>query len=157
MPPKNKKNAPLSTPKRGTYMSRSKAQPPPEFQSNEELTSTDESSTMMEFRQMLGTLTTALATMGTRMDQFSQDKASQVNTTSAQPGTRAGGNHPVISLQAAVLSAQPGTRSGGNSTAASLQMALVSAQLKTRAGGTTTASTSTDLDMEQNIRNMVEH
>ena len=96
MPPKSKKNAPPSTPRRGTHKSRSKPQPPPEFQSNEELMSTDESSTMMEFRQKLGNLTTALVTMATRMGQFSQGKASQVDTTSAQPGTSAGGNPSAI-------------------------------------------------------------
>ena len=74
---------------------------------------------MMELRQMLGNLTTALATMSSTMDQF---QASSVDITSAQPTV-------------AVLTAQPGTR----------------------AGGTTTASASTDLDMEQNIRNTVEH
>ena len=45
----------------------------------------------MEVKQMLGTLTTALATMATKVDQLSQGKASQVAPLSAQPEIRAGG------------------------------------------------------------------
>ena len=99
MPPKSKKNAPPSTPRRGTHKSRSKPHPPPEFQSNIELVSMDDSSTMMELRQRLGILTTALVMMASRMDQFDQGKASSVDSTSAQPA-------------AAVLSAQPMTSWG---------------------------------------------
>ena len=84
MPPKSKNNAPPSTPRRGMHKSRSKPQPPSEFQSNEELTSMDESATMMEFMETLGNLTTTLAIMTSRMDQFSQGKV-QVDFTSAQP------------------------------------------------------------------------
>ena len=117
MPPKNKKNAPPSTPRRGTQKTRSKPQPPPEFQPNHELTRTDESTALMEVKQMLGCLTTALAMMATKVGQLSQGKTSQVATVSAQPGTSAGGNPLAISSQVAVMSAQPGTRAGGNATA----------------------------------------
>ena len=92
---------------------------------------------MMELRQMLWNLTTALAMMASRMDQL---QASSVDITSAQPA-------------AAALSAQPGTRAGGNSTAASSQIALVSAQ----PGGTTTFSAFAESDMEQNIHSRVKH
>ena len=71
MPPKNKKNGPLSTPRRGTHKTRSKPQPPPEFQPNLELTSMDECSGLMEVKQMLGALITALATMATQVEQLS--------------------------------------------------------------------------------------
>ena len=114
MPPKNKKNAPPTTPRRGMHKPSSKPQLPPEFQSNEELTRMDESSTMMEFRLMLGTLTTALVTMAMRMDQLSHDKASKVDITSAQPGTSAGGN-PLSSLHRR-LSCQPSTGQGLGTT-----------------------------------------
>ena len=93
------------------HTSRSKPQLPPEFNSNNELTGTDDSPALMELRQMLGNLTTALAMMSSRMDQF---QASSVDITSAQP-------------MAAVLSAQHGTSPGGNSTATFSHMALVSA------------------------------
>ena len=138
MPPKNKKNAPPSTHRKGAHKTRSKPHPPPEFQPNHELTSSDESAALMEVKQMLETLTTAQMTMATKVEeQLSQGKASQVASMSAQPGSRAGGNSPAISSQVALMSAQPGTRAGGNSTAA--------------------ASASIDLDMEQNVWNMVEH
>ena len=65
MPPKSKKTAPPSTPGRGANKSRSKPQPPPEFQPNQELMSPDDSSTLMEVKQMLGTLTTTLVTITT--------------------------------------------------------------------------------------------
>ena len=93
---------------------------------------------------MLGNLTTALMMMSTRMDNFSQGKASPVDITSAQP-------------TAAVLSAQPRTKAGGNSTVATSQMAFVPAQLGIRAGGIATASASADSDMEESLRNMVEY
>ena len=44
----------------------------------------DESATMREFTQTLGNLTTALATMSSRMDQLEQAKANSVDITSAQ-------------------------------------------------------------------------
>ena len=137
MPPKNKKNAPPSTPRRGVHKTRSKLQPPPEFQPNVELMSPDESAALMEVKQTLGTLTTDLMTMAIKVDQLSHGKASQVAPLSAQPGTRAVGNHTATSSQMAFMSAQPGTRAGGNLTA--------------------TASDSMDLHPEQNIRDMVEH
>ena len=71
---------------------RSKPQPPPEFHPNQELTSPDESATLMDVKQMLETLTAALATITTQVEHLSQGKASQVSPMSAQPGTRAGGN-----------------------------------------------------------------
>ena len=86
---------------------------------------------------MLGTLTTALATMATKVEQLSLGQASQVSSLSAQPGTRAWGNPTATSSQVSSLSAQPGARAGGNPTA--------------------TASASTDLHMEQHVWNMVEH
>ena len=103
MPPKTKKNAPPTTPtpRRGTHKSRNQPQPPPEFNSNIELTSTDDSPAMREIRQMLGSLNTDMATMSYRMDQF---QASSVDITAFQPA-------------AAVLSAQPGTRAGVTSSA----------------------------------------
>ena len=68
MPPKTKKNAPPSSPTRGMHKTRSKPHPPPEFQPNLELTSMDESSSLMEVKQMLGALTSALATMVTQVE-----------------------------------------------------------------------------------------
>ena len=94
------------------YKTRSKPQVPPEFQRNQELTSPDESATLMEVKQMLGTLTTALATMATKVDQLSQGKALQWGPLSVQPGTRDGGNPTAMSSQMANMSAQPGTRAG---------------------------------------------
>ena len=64
---------------------------PPEFQPNVELTSPDESVALMEVKQMLGTLTTALMTTATKVDKLSQGKGSHLVPMSAQPGTRAGG------------------------------------------------------------------
>ena len=146
MPPKSKKNAPPATPKKGAHKSRRKPQPPPEIQSTEDLSSMDESSTMTEFRQTLGGPTAALVTMSTstRLDTLSSGKASPVDITSA---------HPAV----AVLSARPVTRAGGSATASALQMYFVPAQPGTRAGGTDTASAFADSDMEQSLRNMVEH
>ena len=117
MPPKNKENAPSSTPRKGMHKTRSKPQPPPEFQPNQELMSTDESTALMEVKQTLGSLTTALVMMATKVEQLSQGKASQVATWSAQPRTRAWGNAPAISSQVVLMSAQLGTRAGGNPTA----------------------------------------
>ena len=71
MSPKSKKNAAPSTSRRGAHKTRSKPQPPPEFQPNVELTSLDESVALMEVKQTLGTLTTDLATMATKVDQLS--------------------------------------------------------------------------------------
>ena len=106
---------PLSPHRRGEgYKSRNKPQPPPDFQPNQELTSLDESATLMKVTQMLGTLTTVLVRMATKMEQLSQGKASQVAPMSAQPGTRVGGNPPATSSQLSPMSAQPGTRAGGN-------------------------------------------
>ena len=113
MPPKNKKNAPPSTPRRGLHNTRSKPQLPPEFQPNLELTSMDESSGLMEVKQMLGALTTALAMMATQVEQLSQGMVSQVANMSAQPGSRAEGNTAATPSQMALMSAQPGTRAGG--------------------------------------------
>ena len=97
----------------------------------------DESAALMEVKQMLGTMTTALATMATKMDQLSQGKASQVAPLSAQPRTRAGGNPTATSSQVALMSAQPGTRAGGDPTA--------------------TASASMDLHTEQFVQDRVKH
>ena len=94
----------------GAHKTRSKRQPPPEFQPNVALKSPDESAALMEVKQTLGTLTTALATMATWVEQLSQGKASQVATMSAQPGTRAGGNSAATPSQMALMSAQPETR-----------------------------------------------
>ena len=126
------------------HKSRRKPQPPPEIQSTEDLASMDESSTMTEFRQMLGNLTAALLTMSTRLDMLSPGKASLVDIRSAQPSV-------------AIMSAQPGIRAGCNPTAAASQMAFVPAELGTRAGAGATASTFVNSDMEQSLRNMVEH
>ena len=138
MPPKSKKNASPVTPKKGTHKSRRKSQPPPEIQDTEDLASTDESSTMKEFCQTLGDLTTALVTMSTRLDTLSQGQASPVDIPSALPA-------------AAVLSAQPGTRAGDNPTAAMSQMAFVAARPGTRAGDIATTCPSADPDMEQSL------
>ena len=54
----------------------------------------DESPALMEVKQTLRNLTTALAMMATHVEQLYQGKASQVTTMSAQPGTSAGGNPP---------------------------------------------------------------
>ena len=92
MPPKNKKNAPPSTPRKGGggHKTRSKPQPPSEFQPNQELLSPDDSATLMEVKK--GTLTTVLAAITTQVDYLSQGKALQAVTLSAQPRTRAGEN-----------------------------------------------------------------
>ena len=74
------------------HKTRSKPQPPPEFQPTQELSSLDDSATLMEVKKTLGMLTTALAAITTQVDHLSQGKASQVATLSAQPGTRAGEN-----------------------------------------------------------------
>ena len=97
------------------HKTRSKPQLPPEFHANQELTTPDESATLMDVKQMLGTLTTALAMITTQVEHLSQGKAPQVAPMSAQPGTRAVGNPPA------------------------------------------TSSASINLDMEQQVRNMVEH
>ena len=115
------------------HKTRSKPQPSPEFQPNVEFMSTDESATLMEVKQMLGTLTTTLATMATQVEHLSQGNASQVTKMSAQPRTRAGDNPPTISMQVARMSAQLGTRAGGNPEATPTQMVFVSAQPGTRA------------------------
>ena len=96
----------------GGDKNRNKPQPLPEFQPNQELMSPDDSATLMEVKHMLRTLTTALATITTQVEQLCQGKASQVAPMSAQPWTRAGGNPPAISSQVALMSAQPGTRLG---------------------------------------------
>ena len=95
MPPKNKKNAPLSTPRKGGggLKTKSKSQPPPEFQSIQELSSPDDSATLMEVKKTLEMMTTALVAITTQVDHLSQGKASQAATLSAQPRTRAGENH----------------------------------------------------------------
>ena len=98
MPPKPKRNVPPASPKRGMHKSRRKLQPPPELQSTADLASMDERATMREFMQMLWNLTTTLATMSSRIDQFEQSKAKSVDITSVQPA-------------AAVSLAQPGTGS----------------------------------------------
>ena len=144
MLPKPPKNATHATPKRGTHKTRRKQQPPPEIQSTADLVSTDESATTRDFTQMLGDLTTALAMMSSRLDQFEEGKAKSMDITSA---------HPAVD----VLSAQPGTRAGANITAAASQMALVSAQPGTRAGVTTATNAFTESDLEHNIRNRLEH
>ena len=83
MPPKTKQNAPPSTPRRGRHKNRSKPQPLLEFQPNQELTSPDDSVTLMQVKQMLGTLTTSLATITTQVEHLSQGKALQVAPMSA--------------------------------------------------------------------------
>ena len=60
--------------------------------------SPDESATLMDVRQMLGTLNTALATITTQVEYLSQGKASQVAPMSAQSGKRDGGNPTVAPL-----------------------------------------------------------
>ena len=119
------------------HKTRSKPQLPPEFQHNQELTSPDESPILMEVRQTLGNLTTALVTMATKVEQLSLGQASQASSFSTQPGTRAGGNPTDTSSHIALMSTQPGSRAGGNTTA--------------------TAGASMDLHTEQHIRDMVEH
>ena len=59
----------------------------------------NESTALMEIKQMLVTLTTALVTMATKVEQLSQDKALQVATMSAQPSPGpARGTTPLPSL-----------------------------------------------------------
>ena len=60
------------------HKTRSKPQPPPGCQPNEEPTSPDDSP-IMEVQQMLGTLTTVLVTLTTKIEQLSQAKALQVD------------------------------------------------------------------------------
>ena len=83
MPPENKKNAPPSTPRKVGHKTRSKPQPSPEFQPTQELSSPDESATLMDVKKTLGTLTTALAAITTQVDHLYQGKASQVDIISA--------------------------------------------------------------------------
>ena len=142
MPPKPKKNATPDTPKRGTHKSRRKQQPPPEIQATADLASTDDSATLRNFTQTLGNLTTALATISSKLDHLEQGKL--VDITSARPAV-------------AVLSAQPATRAGGNFTATVSQVALVSAQPGTRAWVPTSTSPIAESDLEQNICNRVQH
>ena len=75
----------------GGNKTRSKPQLPPEFQ-HQELSSPDDSATLMDVKQTLGTLTTAMATITTQVEHLSQGKGSQMAPMSAQPGTRTGGN-----------------------------------------------------------------
>ena len=46
----------------------------------------------MDVKKMLGTLTSALATITAQLEHLSQGKALQADPMSAQPRTRAGGN-----------------------------------------------------------------
>ena len=77
------------------HKTRSKAQPPPEFQPTQELSSLYESATLMDVKKTHGTLTTALAAITIQVDHLSQGKASQAATISAQTRTRAGGGTPL--------------------------------------------------------------
>ena len=72
MSPKNRRNAPPSTPGRegGGHKQ------PPEFQ-QQELSSPDDSATLMDVKKILGILTTAMATITTQVEHFFQGKASQ--------------------------------------------------------------------------------
>ena len=135
MPPKAKKTVSPVTRKKGTHKSMRKPQPLQEIQDHD-LASTDESSTMQEFRQTLGDMTAALVTMSTRLDTLSQGQATSVDIPPALP-------------TAAALPAEPGPRAVGNPMEAVLQMALVITQPGTRAGDTATAGPSAD--MEQSL------
>ena len=56
----------------------------------------DYSATLMEVKNTLGMLTTALAAITIQVDHLSQGKASQVATLSAQPRNRAGENPTAV-------------------------------------------------------------
>ena len=74
MPPKNKENAPPSTPRKGGGGHKTRSKPhalPPEFQPNQELLSPDDSATLMDVKKTLGTLTNALATITTQVEHLS--------------------------------------------------------------------------------------
>ena len=60
----------------------------------------------MGVKQMLGTLTTTLVTITAQVEHLSKSKALQLAPTSAQPGTRAGGNPTATSSLVAHMSAQ---------------------------------------------------
>ena len=60
----------------------SKPQLPPEFQ-HQELSSPDDSATLMDVKKTLGTLTTALATITTQVEHLSQGKTLQAAPMSA--------------------------------------------------------------------------
>ena len=89
MPPRSKKTAPPSTPMEGRYKNRSKPQPPPEFQSQQELSSQDDSSTLKDVKKTLGTLPSDLAAITTQVDSLTNNRASQVAPLSVQHGTSA--------------------------------------------------------------------
>ena len=67
----------------------------------EELSSPDESATLMDVKKTLGMLTTAVAAITTQVEYLSQGEALQAATMSAQPGTSAGGN-PIATSSASI-------------------------------------------------------
>ena len=142
MPPKPKKNAPPATPKREMHKSRSKPQPPPEIQSTEDLVSMDESSSMTEFRQMLGNLTAALMTMSILILPR-QGFAGGYHISS--PPWRPSCQHSL------------GLALGATPRLPPQRWHSYQPSLRLGPGGTATASASANSDMEQSLRNMVEH
>ena len=73
--------------KEGQFKNRRKPQPPPQFQLREELSSTDENSTLKDVMETLGSLTSALAATKAKVDSLTTSRASQVATPPEQPGT----------------------------------------------------------------------
>ena len=69
----------------GWHKTRSKPQPPPEFQHTQELSSLDDSATLVEVKKTFGMLTTALVAIITLVDHLSQGKVSQAATLLCPP------------------------------------------------------------------------
>ena len=90
MPPRSKISG-------GGHKNRSKAQPPPEFQSQQELSSLDDSTTLMDMKKTLGTLSSALAAITIQVVSLTNNRASQGALLSAQHGTSAAENPPAAS------------------------------------------------------------
>ena len=82
MPPRSKISG-------GGHKNRSKAQPPPEFQSQQELSSLDNSTTLMEVKKTLGILASAIAAITTQVDSLTNNRASLGAPLSGQHGTSA--------------------------------------------------------------------
>ena len=74
MPPRAKQIVPPYTPKKERHNNRAKPQPPPEFQSQLELSILDDSSILKDVRKTLGTLTTALAAITTHADSLTNNR-----------------------------------------------------------------------------------
>ena len=90
IPPRSRKTAPPSTPKKGGGgKNKTQIDQSTEFQSQQELSSTDDSATLKDVRKTQGTLTTALAAITTEVNNLPNNRAPMAATPTEQPGTSA--------------------------------------------------------------------